>query len=121
MGRMRCTRNLAVLLLILGSAVGAGASAAPNSSPTGKVLRSSAEPDTRAMQNDLQRLPWPKFRSIIESIPKLRAEVDAFGPAGWEFVKSNYRRYPWKKSLDRLSIDQKRQLSAMIEKSANSR
>ena len=85
------------------------------------AVRANPVPDSKKMQNDLQQMSWPRFRSVIEAVPKLRAGVDAFGPAGWQFVKDNYRHYPWKKSIDRLDPEQKRQLAKLIEQSAKAR
>ena len=67
------------------------------------------------MQKDLQQLPWPQFRAVVESVPKLKSVVDAYGKAGWQFVKDNYQRYPWKSSIDKLDEAQKRQLAARIQ------
>ncbi len=74
-------------------------------------LASSAQ-----MEKDLQRLDWRQFRSVVEAIPKLKADVEAYGPAGWEFVRANYRSYRWKKNIDRLDASQKEELAALIEK-----
>ena len=73
------------------------------------------------MQKALQQLPWPQFRSIIETVPKLKTEVDAYGPAGWQLVKDNYRLYPWKKSIDKLDDNQKRQLARLIAQATHVR
>lgn len=78
-------------------------------------------PDSRTMQKALQQLPWPQFRAIIEAVPKLKADVDAYGPAGWQLVKDNYRLYPWKKSIDKLDDEQKRQLATLIGRAATAR
>ena len=100
----------------LGLALSAGAAslAAAEVRPPAAV-RADSVPDSKKMQNDLQQMSWPRFRSVIEAVPKLRAGVDAFGPAGWQFVKDNYQRYPWKSSIDKLDEAQKRQLAARIQ------
>ena len=78
-------------------------------------------PDSRQMEKDLQRLPWKQLRSIIESVPKLRAGVEAYGPIGWQFVQANYKRYGWKKNIDKLDGTQKAQLAELIQNAKNAR
>ncbi len=58
--------------------------------------------DSAQMEKDLQRLPWKQFRSVIEAVPKMKANVEAYGPAGWQFVQQHYATYGWKKSIDKL-------------------
>lgn len=85
--------------------------------PTATPAKSAAKnvlPDSRQIEQDLQRLPWPQFRSVIEAIPKLKADVDAFGSFGWQYVKANYQTHGWKKNVDRLDDAQKRQLVELI-------
>jgi len=108
---MRRLASALIGLLVAASMV--GASWAGEAQPS---LPTIAAPDSRSMQNELQQLPWPQFRSVIEAVPKLKAEVDAFGTAGWQLVKDNYRLYPWRKSIDKLDPDQKRQLAELIGK-----
>ena len=79
------------------------------------------EPDSRQMEKDLQRLPWKQLRSIIESVPKLRASVEAYGPIGWQFVQANYKNYGWKKNIDKLNGTQKTQLAELIQNAKNTR
>jgi hypothetical protein len=73
-----------------------------------------AAPDSKQMEKDLQGLPWPKFRAIVEAVPKLRAGVEAYGTAGWQIVQANYTRYHWQKNIDRLDDEQKQQLADLI-------
>lgn len=73
-------------------------------------------PDSPMLEKELQRLSWPRFRFVVESLPKLRAEVDRHGQFGWQFVRANYRTYPWKKNIDKLDADQRRQLALLIRK-----
>ena len=82
-------------------------------SSTGSSRRCT--PESRQMESDLQHLPWAQFRSIVQAIPKLKANIDAFGPSGWQFVQANYTRYPWKKSIDKLDDVQKIRLLEMIQ------
>jgi hypothetical protein len=77
---------------------------------------SSAMPTGKQLEADLQGLPWPQFRSVIEAIPKMKADVDAYGPLGWQFVRANYTRYAWRKNIDRLDGVQRHQLMALIAK-----
>ena len=77
------------------------------------------EPDSRQMEKDLQQLPWKQARSIIESVPKLKASVDAYGPLGWQFVEANYQHYRWKKNIDKLDAAKRRDLAELIRKAQN--
>ena len=77
---------------------------------------SNAEVDSAKMEKDLQRLPWKQFRSVVESEPKLKAGIDAYGPAGWQFVQANYRSYQWKKNIDKLDDRQKKLLAERIRR-----
>lgn len=47
-------------------------------------------------------------------MPKLKSAVDAYGPAGWQFVQANYRNYGWKRNIDHLDAGQKKQLADKI-------
>jgi hypothetical protein len=73
-----------------------------------------AVPDSRQLEQDLQHLEWPQFRSVVEAIPKLKADVDAYGPLGWKYVEARYRSYAWQKNIDKLDDTQKRQLAQLI-------
>jgi hypothetical protein len=76
-------------------------------------------PNSLKLEKELQSLPWPRFRAVVEGIPKLRSEVERHGPFGWQYVRANYRTYPWKKNIDRLDPEQRQQLAALIQKSGN--
>jgi hypothetical protein len=71
--------------------------------------------DSSVLQRELQQLSWNQFRSVIEAVPKLRAEVEAYGPLGWEFVKTKYRSHGWKKNIDRLDVAERQQLLRLID------
>lgn len=71
--------------------------------------------DSQQIEQDLQRLPWKQFRSVIEAVPKMKASVDAYGPLGWQYVQANYTTYRWKKNIDKLDETQRRQLIDLIE------
>ncbi len=84
----------------------------------GAAVQTAEKPDaldSRQMERDLQRLPWPNFRAIVEAVPKLRAGVEAYGTAGWQIVQANYTRYHWQKNIDKLDDVQKRQLAELIQ------
>jgi hypothetical protein len=71
-------------------------------------------PDSKQMERDLQRLPWKQFRSVIEGVPKMKADVDAYGPAGWKYIEGRYKTHAWKKGIDKLDDDQRQRLSDLI-------
>jgi hypothetical protein len=105
---MRLPAALLLALAVLPSAaLSAGPPAVPAAAPP-------AVPDSKQIEKELQRLPWPQFRTVIEGIPKLKAEIEAYGPMGWQFVQANYKTHGWKKNVDRLDDAQKRQLAALI-------
>lgn len=110
------TRILLVALATLSAlastpAALAAAVAAP--AAVGGALK-NADLDSAALERELQRLPWKQFKAVVESEPRLKASVDAYGPLGWQFVQENYRRYGWKKNIDKLDDRQKRQLAERI-------
>lgn len=90
-----------------------GAPGAPGASP-GRSAPSNPDLDSAKLEKDLQRLPWRQFRAVVESVPKLKSAVDAYGPVGWQFVQANYRNYGWRKNIDRLDEGQKKQLAEKI-------
>ena len=77
-------------------------------------LTSALALDSRQMEKDLQRLPWKQFRQVIESVPKLKADVEAYGPIGWTYVQQNYQTHGWKKNIDKLNEVQRKQLEDLI-------
>jgi hypothetical protein len=94
----------------------------PSAPPTKKAATSrSALPDAQQMEKDLQQLNWSQFRSVIESVPKMKADVEVYGPAGWKYVEARYATYPWKKNIDKLDDAQKRQLADLIRRAKTSR
>lgn len=72
--------------------------------------------DSARMQKDLQRLQWSQFKAVISAVPKMKADVESYGPMGWQFVKTHYRTYAWKKNIDKLDPHQQRQLQELIRK-----
>jgi len=85
----------------------------------GVAAAAATAPDSARLERELQQLSWEQFKQVIVAVPKLKNSVDAFGPFGWDYVRANYRTYPWKKSIDRLDNTQKIQLAALIEKARN--
>jgi len=75
----------------------------------------SALPDSQQLEHDLQLLPWKSFRSVIEAVPKMKADVEAYGPAGWKFVEAGYKTFPWKKNIDKLDEAQMKLLADLIQ------
>lgn len=92
-----------------GRGVAPAARPAADASPPGQV------PDSVELERRLQALNWHAFRAVVEAVPKLKQSVDAYGPFGWEYVRLNYQRYPWRKPIDRLDDTQKIALGELIE------
>ncbi len=78
-------------------------------------------PDSATLEKELQRLPWVKFRAIIEGVPKLKADVDRYGPTGWKFVEVNYQSYGWKKNINKLDDKQRSLLVQLLRQATGSR
>lgn len=89
---------------------------APPTDTDATARTSASVPDSAQLEKELQGLKWEQFKSVVEAVPKLKADVDAYGPLGWQYVKSNYTTYGWKKSIDRLDSTQKQQLAMLIQK-----
>ena len=102
-----------VLLAVLWTAPALCADAPPADTRTA-APPTSGVPDSKQMERDLQRLPWKQFRSVIEAVPKMKADVDAYGPAGWKYIEGRYKTHGWKKGIDKLDPDQKRRLADLI-------
>lgn len=90
--------------------------AAGRTAPSVAAAGKNVQPDSVQMERDLQRMDWKRFRAVIEAIPKLREDVEAYGEAGWTYVRSRYATYPWKKKIDKLDPDQQRQLADLIRR-----
>lgn len=74
----------------------------------------AAAPDSQFLERELQSLDWEQFRHVIHAVPRLRAEVDAYGPLGWQYVERHYRSYRWSRSIRKLDEAQRRELAALI-------
>lgn len=111
-------RARALALLLALPAAPAAAQEAPSFVvPASDMVRVPRESrlDSKQLERQLQGLDWEQFRSVIEAIPKLRADVDAYGPAGWEFVKGRYRSHDWSRNIDKLDRVERERLAALIE------
>jgi len=108
-------RLVSLLLAILWSATAVGSDAPPFRDDKPTVAIQQPVPDSKQLESELQHLPWDKFRLVIESVPKLKADVEAYGPAGWRYVETRYRTYGWKKGIDKLDDNEKRLLADRIK------
>ncbi len=82
--------------------------------PATTALDRASVPTSEALEKSLQSLTWPQFRFVVNAVPKLKAKVDAYGKAGWQYVRSHYRTYAWKKSIAKFSPQEKKQLADLI-------
>jgi hypothetical protein len=94
-------------------AVAAPALAPTSSAKSGKAGK-AGKLDSAQMEAELQHLPWPQFRAVIESVPKMKNSVEAYGPLGWQYVRANYTTYAWKQRIDKLDDEQKQHLAERI-------
>ena len=109
------THLLFMLLCLAGSTLPALAQSAADSERAPATAETTGA-TSQQMSKDLQNLPWKPFKAIIGATPKLAADVDAYGPLGWQFVRENYKTYDWKKKIDKLDAAQKEQLAELIRK-----
>lgn len=89
--------------------------ATPATADAPTSLATSREPDSGQMEKDLQHLPWKRFRSVVEAIPKMKSSIEAYGPIGWQYVQANYTSYSWKQRIDKLDEAQKKRLAELIQ------
>lgn len=121
------TFTLCILLISAGKVYSAAAAELPRPAASGGVKAApvpaarEALPDSKQIERELQGLPWPQFRSVVESIPKLKADVEAYGQLGWAYVQSNYKTHKWRKNIDRLDNEQRKQLIEKIRAAQKSR
>lgn len=101
--------GIGLAIFLIPVAATAGHTQAAAVSPSRKEV-----PDARQLEKELQSLNWKQFRSVIEAIPPIRAEVDKYGPLGWQYVRQNYQAYPWRRSIVRLAEWQRIELSRLI-------
>lgn len=105
---------LAALFSVSAAAADAGQTLETPPSPLPTVAADGAT--SKQIEKDLQSLNWEQFKSVVKAVPKLKADVDAFGPLGWQYVQLNYQTYGWKKNIDKLDDAQKKQLIGLITK-----
>jgi len=108
-----------VLIIGLFPAPGSSAEALPSADSPAAAAARNTGPDSQQMEQKLQKLSWPQFRFVVESVPKLKADVEAYGPIGWEYVRAHYATHGWKKNIDKLDDAQKQSLADLLE-TANS-
>lgn len=115
-----CRWALAVCLLVPAVAGWADEAALPAAPPEDS---GSAVADARVLrlEKELQALPWPQFQAVIRAVPKLKAEVDAYGAFGWQYVKARYQRWPWRKNVGRLAPEQQQALGELIARAKSGR
>ncbi len=111
---MKIARAGTALLLATTLAAAAHAAELSPAKANKPVAARAPLPASQQLEKELQQLPWKQFRSVIESIPKMKAEVEAYGPIGLQYVEARYKTYSWKKSIDKLDDSQKRQLADLI-------
>ena len=80
------------------------------------AIAAGSLPESAQMEADLQRLSWPQFKSVVEAIPKLKADIDAYGSLGWQYARANYGTYAWRKNIDKMDEEQKRRLADLIRR-----
>jgi len=81
-----------------------------------KTVKAESLPDSAQLELELQRMPWEQFKAVISAVPKMKADVDAYGSAGWQYVKARYKTHAWKKNIDKLDAAQRKQLADLIQK-----
>lgn len=109
------TKPFAALIACLWiSSVFAADADSPAAPPLEAPAPAAAIADAKRIERDLQGLEWKQFRAVIESIPGMKADVDAYGVLGWSYVQANYRSYAWQKNIDRLDETQRTQLVELI-------
>lgn len=92
----------------------AGGAWAEDEVPAPEALALANAPDVVQLEKGLQSLTWPQFRAVIQAVPKLKAEVDAYGAFGWQYVQARYQTYRWQKSINKLDVAQQRELADLI-------
>ena len=108
-----------LLGVCLGLNVAAGLAATERPLQSKATTSAKAIPDSRQLEKGLQSLSWKQFKSVVEAIPPIKAEVDKYGALGWQFVQQSYRTYSWKGIIDRLEVSQKHELARLIERAKN--
>lgn len=110
-----------IVCLCTASAFAFAADIQTSGEPITATQTNSGVPASSQMEKDLQHLNWKQFRSVVEAVPKLKADVEAYGPLGWQYVQANYANYGWKKNIDKLDDTQKKQLAELIKTAKDSK
>jgi hypothetical protein len=118
---MMIRKLICALIACLGIASVLAVELQPANTHTNATASAKGERDSKQIEKDLQHLPWKQFKSVVESIPRIKADIEAYGPIGWQFVQANYATYPWKKNIDRLDEAQKKHLTELIQTAKRSR
>lgn len=112
-------KRLALCLLLLLSLPVWSRAEAPKDAPAQLEApaprRTPLDATPQALEHQLQSLPWELFRTVVESEPKLKADVDAYGPLGWAYIQKKYRAHPWSRNLERLDLERRHQLATTIQ------
>lgn len=113
---LRNLSRLVVVLIGLTPVAWTLAADVPDPAPVPEQARGTAASaqENEELEKALQALPWDQFRSVVTAIPKLKADVDAYGPLGWQYVQANYRTYRWRKNIGKLQEPQKKRLAELI-------
>jgi len=107
-------RTLVVVVGVFCTGIFAASAQSPTGDNRTAVTGMAKALDSATLETQLQSLPWAKLRAIIESVPKLKADVDRYGPTGWKFVEMNYQSYRWKKNIDKLDDTQRKLLVQLL-------
>ena len=107
-------KSFLALLACFSIASAFAADEVPPADTATQAVTMDAAPNSKQIEEDLQHLPWKQFKSVIESIPRMKADVDAYGVLGWNYVQANYKTYAWKRNIDRLDLAQRTRLVDLI-------
>jgi hypothetical protein len=116
------TRNLFLTLFVALCPIAVLAAGERGAVKTPAIIQArKPPPDSRQLEKDLQGLTWNQFKTVVDAIPPIKAEVEKYGPAGWQYVKARYKTYAWKKNIDRLSEPERRRLAQLIQEARKKR
>lgn len=104
----------ALWILPLALLVGLTPARAEEKVPGGEAALPAETPRNVRLEQELQALSWPQFRAVIQAVPKLKAEVDAYGSFGWQYVQARYQTFRWRKSIAKLKPEQQEELGELI-------
>ena len=79
-----------------------------------EIAAPAETPRNVRLEQELQALTWPQFRAVLQAVPKLKAEVDAYGSFGWQYVQARYQTFRWRKSIAKLKPEQQEELGVLI-------